>query len=462
MLEELPETLDETYERVLREIHKVNREHAHRLLQCLTVAVRPLRVAELTEILAIDFGATTHGGTSSSNAGWRWEDQERAVLLTCSSLITVVDEKGYQVVHFSHFTVKEFLTSTRLATSSVDVSRFHIQLEPAHTILAKACLGVLLRLDNRVDKRRLKKTFPLARYAAEHWVTHAQFESVLLQIRDGMEYLFDPEKSYFSAWRRVYDIDVQPLPTADLKFFALKRSMNRNNATPLYYAALCGFYDLVELLITKHPQFVNAKGGFYTSPLAAALGRRDFKMAQLLYQHGADVDVQGCHERTLLYAASIKGVSEIAQWLLGHSADPNVRVAAGGARGWTPLHSAALYGYPELIRTLLQFKADKDTKDSMGQISSHLPSSQRRPSAAGPMLKRQDMDINAQDMDGFTPLHLASGGGQLEVVRLLVEHGADIDVKDKAGWTAFQFALVKGCDEITKLLSEHKANKKIL
>jgi ankyrin repeat protein len=74
------------------------------------------------------------------------------------------------------------------------------------------------------------------------------------------------------------------------------------------------------------------------------------------------------------------------------------------------------------------------------------------------MPKRQDVDVNAQDMDGFTPLHLASGGGKLEVVRLLVEHGADIDVTDKAGWTAFQFALAKGYSEITKLLSEHKSN----
>jgi phosphate uptake regulator len=61
ILEELPETLDETYERVLREINKANREHARRLLQCLTVALRPLRVEELAEVLAIDFDAPAHG-----------------------------------------------------------------------------------------------------------------------------------------------------------------------------------------------------------------------------------------------------------------------------------------------------------------------------------------------------------------------------------------------------------------
>jgi hypothetical protein len=93
MLKELPETLDETYERILRDINKANRDHAHRLLECLTVAVRPLRVAELAEVLAVDLGTAYRGGTSKLNTDWRWEDQQEAVLSTCSSLISIVDEK---------------------------------------------------------------------------------------------------------------------------------------------------------------------------------------------------------------------------------------------------------------------------------------------------------------------------------------------------------------------------------
>src|SRR6266851_2823573 len=173
MLQELPESLDETYERVLREINKKNREHAHRLLQCLTVAVRPLRIAELAEILAVDFGTTTDGGTSRLNPDWRWEDREQAVLSTCSSLIAVVDEDGSQVVQFSHFSVKEFLTSSRLIDSSGDVWRFHIHLGRAHTIIAKACLATLLRLDGQDNEFSVEDRFPLAKYAAEHWVDHA-------------------------------------------------------------------------------------------------------------------------------------------------------------------------------------------------------------------------------------------------------------------------------------------------
>ncbi|KAI9432171.1 hypothetical protein H4582DRAFT_1821453, partial [Lactarius indigo] len=137
ILDELPKSLDETYERILREISRANRDHAYRLLQCLTVAVRPLRVEELAEVLAVDFNAR---GGPKLNADWRWEDNEEAVLSACSSLVAVIMDGDSRVVQFSHFSVKEFLTSNRLASCPGEESRFHIRLESAHTILAQASL----------------------------------------------------------------------------------------------------------------------------------------------------------------------------------------------------------------------------------------------------------------------------------------------------------------------------------
>ena len=87
-LDELPETLDETYGRVLKEIKKPNRVHALRLLQCLVVAIRPLRVEELAEVLAVDFDDKE--GIAKLNPDWRWGDEEQALLSSCSSLIAIV------------------------------------------------------------------------------------------------------------------------------------------------------------------------------------------------------------------------------------------------------------------------------------------------------------------------------------------------------------------------------------
>src|SRR6201996_5065524 len=247
-LNELPSSLDDTYERVMMGIKRANQSHAYRMLQCLTVAIRPLTVAELAELLAFDF-EVAEGEMPKLNSNWRWEDHEEAVLSTCSSLVTVVPNDGSPVVQFSHFSVKEFLMSDRLATSTRDISQYHISLEDAHTLLAHASLAVLLR-DPIVDSG--SDSAPLARYAARHWMTHAQVENVASRVHDGMEYLFDVDKPYFEAWVQLHDID-------DGDGYSFSNVPEPEpGARPLYYAAMCGFYELVEHLTSKYPQFTSA------------------------------------------------------------------------------------------------------------------------------------------------------------------------------------------------------------
>jgi len=163
-------------------------------------------------------------------------------------LVSIVDdEDGFQVVHFSHFSVKE-RPRRRGCQWLVQVQTSHgfiFFLEPAHTILAKACLGVPLRLGELVDEDNVEDKFPLARYAAEYWVGHGQFQNVTSHIlREGMGHLFDPDKPHFAAWLQVHDIDTEPPYQSILRYFADLDDKESNSATPLYYAALCGFHDL--------------------------------------------------------------------------------------------------------------------------------------------------------------------------------------------------------------------------
>ena len=299
-LKELPESLDETYERILKEIKKPNRGLAQRVLQCLVVAIRPLRVAELAEVLAVDYDDSE--GIPRLNADWRWEDQEQALLIACSSLIAIIEagdghsdvETGdSRVVQFSHFSVKEYLTSSRLSTASGEVSVFRIDLDYAHIILAQACLGVLLQKHDEIDGNS-PKGHPLARYAAEHWTTHAQFGEVSSLLQKGMKYLFDANKPHFEVWLTLYDIDTKPRHGAPFQFFAPD---NKSPAAPLYYAALVGFRDLVQHLIVKYPQDVNANGGYHMRPLIAALAGEHFPTADLLRHNGADPHAQAKEQK---------------------------------------------------------------------------------------------------------------------------------------------------------------------
>jgi ankyrin repeat protein len=419
ILEELPESLYETYERVLREIEKPNRDHARRLLQCLVAAIRPLRVEELAEVLAIDFDDV--GGVPKLKPGWRWEDQEQALFASCSSLITIIDTGSSRVVQFSHFTVKEYLTSARLATSSQDVSRYHIALKPAHTILAQACISVLLQLGDDDEPDDIEKNAPLARYAAEYWVRNAQFEDVALRIK-GMEYLFDLDKPYFAAWRRLHDIDTTPHRKSVFRQFR-PYSVSGTNI-PLYYAALCGFANLAEQLMVKYPQHVNAIGGYYMTPAVAALAGRHFELARVLHRNGSSVEPQGDHGNTLLHSAAYYGDLEMVQVLLEYG----VEVDAQNSYCSTPLSLASrgCHDDPRVVRLLIERGADPNPRGSKG-------------------FKRGSK--------GFTPLHYALERGTIEIARVLIEHHASVEVKDDEGRTPLDVASEERREEIKKTLS---------
>jgi len=196
-LAELPETLDETYERALRDINKADWGPAHRLLQCVAVASRPFRVEELADFLAFDFQA---GPIPKFREDWRIEDPVEVVLSTCSTLLSLVNVDGSKVIQFSHLSVKEFLTSSRFAQKGDPIShRFHISMTPAHTFVTQACLGLLLHLDENITEDALRE-FPLAEYAAGHWMEHVRFKDVSENAEEGMKQLFDPSKRHLTVW----------------------------------------------------------------------------------------------------------------------------------------------------------------------------------------------------------------------------------------------------------------------
>ena len=453
-LDELPESLDETYERVLREIKRPNRDHARRLLQCLAVAIRPLEVEELAEVLAVDFDDTE--GVAKLRPDWRWEDEEQALLTSCSSLITTVETVYSRVVQFSHFSVKEYLTSERLATSSGDVSRYHIDLEPANTILAQACMSVLLQPDDGVENNGVEESSPLAGYAAGYWVRHAQFERVSSFLRKEMECLFDLDNPCFAAWVELDDIDTHPKETSSLSPFAVYK---KSRATPLYYAALCGFEDLVEHLVVKYPEQLDNIGGHYVTPLIAALAGRHYRTVTFLQRKGAHVHVRGESGITPLDSAALRGDLEMVRVLLDYKADVNVR----DDDGWTPLHSVsqgsrirvAHFNIPQLwldvARLLIEHGADVNARDDGGEAPLH------RAGTVGVvhLLLEHGANMGAVDNEGRTPWHLAARDGRAEVVRVLLELGANVGAVDNKGRTPLHLSSTV---EVVRVLLEHGAN----
>jgi ankyrin repeat protein len=274
---------------------------------------------------------------------------------------------------------------------------------------------------NRAKQADVKKNGPLAFYAAEYWVRHAQFEDVASRMK-GMEYLFDPDKPYFAAWRKLHDMDIVDPDSVFYRFTSWE-----SDGTPLYYAALCGFRNIVDRLIVKHPKHVRAIGGYHFTPAVAALAGRHFELAQVLRRKGSSVNPRG-------------------------------------AGGNFPLHSAVDYMDLETVQVLVDCGVDVNARNDDGRtpLSYALWDAPTRPTNPGVVrcLLNHGADPNVRDIDGKTSLHLALESGRIEIARLLVEHGASVKVKDKEGRTALDSVSGEQRDEIRKLYSAKRERDK--
>ena len=443
-LEELPKTLDETYARSLEEIEEQNWEYARRLFQCVAAASRPLYVSELAEFLAFDFDA---GSTPTFLSDWRPEDPAHAVLSICSSLLAVVRQDfGSPVVQFAHFSVKEYLTSTRLAEAKDTISHFHVSMTAAHTIVAQACLGVLLHLDKTVTKDSLED-YPLAKYAAEYWVGHARFENVSSIVEDGMKRLFDPSTSYLSVWTWIYDPE-----KSHTRRDEFSEPPEEARATPLHYAALFGIHDVVKFLIVEHSQNVNARGyDKKETPLHSAVRRGHADVVQLLLEHGANANAQDDRKNTPLLLASEGGDVDVGRVLLKQGVDMESR----DYQGWSPLERASDGGYVDVVRALLEHGADAKARDKEKFTPLHIA----RGAEVARLLLKHGADANALKSGGQTPLHWLSWIGRERVAsaRVLLEHGVDIHARDDKGRTPFMIATEEGNNDMMQFLLKYGA-----
>jgi len=209
-------------------------------------------------------------------------------------------------------------------------------------------------------------------------------------------------------------------------------------------AAVCGEFGHSNDNVGVIPALIEAGAGRdnpaeMNQALICAARAGEFDAVRLLLQSGANADAADSDRNTPLIEAASSGVPQVVEEVLKHRPNVNER----NHLGKTAVFAAAVNyissedhdcDHPAVIRLLVKSGADLNTQDKDGNTALHLTSDLDSAKALVELGARIDILNN----EGDTPL-INTGSG--EVAKLLLQAGADLAVRNIHGLTALDFAL---------------------
>jgi uncharacterized protein len=208
-----------------------------------------------------------------------------------------------------------------------------------------------------------------------------------------------------------------------------------------------GDVEAVRVAVAESPELLNAtnEAGQNAILLAKYYGQSD--TANYLLSLGPNLDI---------FTAAAAGMQELV--LSELERDPTLLETKSGD-GWTVLHLAAFFGYPELVAALIGKGAEVDARsgNAMENTPLHAGVAGRKLEAVRVLLENSSgrkPDVNARQHGGWTALHGAAQNGDRAMVELLIANGADINARAENNQSALDLALTRGHQEIVALLDE--------
>ncbi|XP_036423490.1 transient receptor potential cation channel, subfamily N, member 1 [Colossoma macropomum] len=221
---------------------------------------------------------------------------------------------------------------------------------------------------------------------------------------------------------------------AMLKFFYQSKAnpniVDKMDRSPLHIAAERGHTNVVEILTEKFKSNVLArtKDGSTLLHIASQCGHPETALTFL--KKGVPLHMPNKSGAVCLHAAAKRGHAAVVKSLLLKGA----HVDATTKDGQTALHIAVQNCKPQVVQMLLGFGAQVQLRGGKDlETPLHVAARVKEGEKVAEMLLKSGAEVNAEQENGETAMHVAARHGALQMMRALIEEGADLTWRSKAG-----------------------------
>ncbi|XP_066532025.1 transient receptor potential cation channel, subfamily N, member 1 [Hoplias malabaricus] len=221
---------------------------------------------------------------------------------------------------------------------------------------------------------------------------------------------------------------------AILKFFYQNKAnpniADKMDRSPLHIAAERGHTSVVEILTEKFRSSVlpRTKDGSTLLHIASQCGHPD--TALTLLKKGVPLHMPNKSGAVCLHSAAKRGHSAVVKSLLLKGA----QVDTTTKDGQTALHIAVENCKPQVVQMLLGFGAQVQLRGGKDlETPLHVAARVKEGEKVAEMLLKSGAEVNAEQENGETAMHVAARHGALQMMRALTEEGADLTWRSKAG-----------------------------
>ena len=268
-LDNLPPGLFQIYRRILQQIAPEDAGTTLRAFKWLVCSARPLTLHELATAAVI----VPEDGRFDPESAF---DDDESLLEILGSLIHV--SRPTYTVSIAHFSVTEYLTSSKLSLEQSNKPHYYIDVTKTHGEILNSCL-IYLSYNSAQNNSSLPGEDSFNQYAVVDWPFHARFVESIPFYRDLITSFLHagPFRTSYNRWDALYAPEIPTL-----------HKVPDEMRTSLYYAAYFGFPNVVESLL-KFPEYSNDPVMKGYALVGAALSSQ-FQIISRLLEEEIDVD----------------------------------------------------------------------------------------------------------------------------------------------------------------------------